>query len=127
MGLISRMVEYAASQRERDDLGGTIQFSKSGNSPLVFGDPIPCSMGADLMALMRAGTTDGFNLNETRKVTVRTCLLQGMARQPQSGDTVKLKGNLPNSPTVQLQISDEGGVQNCNGILTVISCYNPKA
>ena len=125
MGIISRMVEYAAVQRERDDLGGTIQFTKSGNSPLVFGDPIPCSMGADLMALMRDQKTAGFDLNETRKLTVRTALLQGLARQPQSGDTVKITGNLPNSPSVQLQISDEGGIQSLHGILTVLSLYNP--
>lgn len=118
-------MENAAKRREASDLGGTIQFSKSGNSPLVFGDPIPCSMGADLMALMRDQKTAGFDLKETRKLTVRTALLQSLARRPQSGDTVKITGNLPNSPSVQLQISDEGGVQNLHGMLTVLSLYNP--
>src|ERR1019366_7012696 len=88
MGLESTLVIYAAKQRERSDLGGMVTFQA--------GDPIPCAMGGDTTSLQRAATTDGFNLNETRRITVRTSMLAALPRQPQSGDTVILKGNLEN-------------------------------
>ena len=118
MGLESRMVILAAQYREMGDLGGTVAF--------VGSSAVPCAMGADTTALKRAGTTDGFMLDKTRKITVRTDLLKGMARQPQSADTVTLTMNLDKT-LVKMQISDINGVQSCNGILTVIELYSPPA
>lgn len=117
MGAIQNILEAAAKRREASDLGGVATF--------VTGDPIPCSMGADMTSLQRAVNTDGFQIEQTRKIVVRTSLLSALPRFPQSGDTVILKGNLENKPAT-LQISDTGGVESLNGILTVISVYNPE-
>ena len=117
MGAIKTMMEAAAKRREASDLGGTITFGGC--------QPMPCAMGADMAALHRVSGTDGFQLNETRKVVIRTSLIAGMARQPQSGDTVLLQGNLETEATT-LQISDDNGIESLNGILTVISTYNPN-
>lgn len=117
MGLESTLVIYAAKQRERSDLGGMVTFEA--------GDPIPCAMGGDTTSLQRAPTSDGFQLDQTRRITVRTSLLTALPRLPRSGDTAFLKGNLENKPAT-LQIADVNGVSAMNAILTVIEFYNPK-
>ena len=117
MGMAQRMMEAAAARRETDDLGGTITFPES--------DPLPCSMGVDTSGLQRAENSAGFQFNQTRKVIVRTAMLADIPRQPQSGDTVTVQGNLEAAP-VELVISPSNGIEQMNGILTAFNLYNPN-
>ncbi len=117
MSFILRMMENAAKQTERGELGGIVTFPTC--------QPMPCSIGADKSSLQRADNSAGFNLNQSRQIVVRTALLKDLARQPQSGDEVTVKGKLE-TDAVTLTIADISGVESCNGILTVCNLYNPN-
>ena len=117
MGIAQRMMESAAARRETDDLGGTITFPQC--------DPVPCSMGFDISGLQRADNSAGLQLNQTRRVIIRTALLADLPRQPQAGDTVTVQGNLESSPT-ELVISPGNGIEQFNAILTAFNLYNPN-
>ena len=118
MGMIQRQLEAAAARREMDDLGGMITFPDC--------EPLPCSMGVDVSGLQRADNSAGLQLNQSRRVIVRTSLLAGMDRQPQAGDIVSVQGNLESAPT-SLTISPGTGIEQLNGILTAFNLYNPNA
>lgn len=118
MGLIARQLETAARQRERSDLGGTLT--------LPDGAALPCAMGPDFSGLQRADNSAGFQMNQTRRVLVRTSLLAGLTRPPQAGDTVQIQGNLETDP-VTLVISPGTGIEQYNAILTALNLYNPNA
>ena len=118
MGMIQRMLEAAAYRREQSDLGGTITFPDC--------PPIPCSIGVDTSGIQRADSSAGFQLNQSRRVVVRTAMLASLPRTPQSGDLVEVKGNLEEFP-VELTISPSTGIEQMNAILTAFNLYNPNA
>ena len=118
MGIAQRMMESAAARRETDDLGGTITFPQC--------DPVPCSMGFDISGLQRAENSAGLQLNQPRRVIVRSHLLDDLPRQPQAGDTVTVRGNLESEDS-ELVISPGNGIEKFNAILTAFNLYNPNA
>jgi hypothetical protein len=118
MGLIQRQLESAALQRERSDLGGTITFPDC--------PPIPCAIGVDTSGIQRADNSAGYQLNQSRRVVVRTAMLASLPRTPQAGDLVEIKGNLEENP-VSLAISPSTGIEQMNAILTAFNLYNPNA
>ena len=111
-------MEVAAARREAGDLGGMITIQKTFT--------IPCSMGSDVIGLQPADSSAGVSMNQTRRVLIRTCLLSGLSRQPNSGDTVTVKGNLEDKG-IDLIIAPLNGVEKFNAILTAFNLYNPNA
>ena len=123
MGMAQRILETAAARREADDLGGSITLpTGDATTPTI---TLPCSMGFDTSGLQRADNSAGFQMNQTRRVIVRTALLADLPRQPQAGDTVTVHGNLESSPT-ELVISPGNGIEQFNAILTAFNLYNPN-
>ena len=118
MGLIQRQLEAAAAIRESSDLGGTLT--------LATGEEIPCSIGVDTSGMQRADNSAGVIIVQSRRILVRTSELAGVSRQPQSGDTVTVQGNLESSAT-SLVISPGNGIEQFNAILTAFNLYNPSA
>jgi len=118
MGFIQRNLEICAVRREQSDLGGILT--------LATGEQIPCAMGVDTSGLQRADNSAGFQLNQTRKVVVRTAMLSDIPRQPQAGDEVTVQGNLESNP-ITLVISPTNGIEQMNSILTGFNLYNPNA
>jgi hypothetical protein len=112
------MLEAAAAQREAGDLGGYIKFPDC--------DPVPCAMGFDVSGIARADDSAGIVLNQTRRVVVRTAMLENLPRSPQAGDIVEIKGNLEANP-IELTISPNTGIEQYNAILTAFNLYNPTA
>lgn len=124
MGMIQRILETAAARREADDLGGVITFPTGDAAfPTI---SLPCAMGMDTSGIARAENSAGFQMNQVRRVIVRSALLADLPRQPQSGDTVTVQGNLESSPT-EFQISPSNGIEQFNAILTAFNLYNPNA
>ena len=123
MGLIQRIFEIPAARREADDLGGFITLP-TGNAanPTV---KLPCAMGVDTSGLQRADNSAGFQMNQIRRVVIRTALLAQIPRMPAAGDNVIVQGNLESSPT-ELVISPSNGIEQMNGILTALNLYNPN-
>lgn len=118
MGLEQRMLEAAAARRERGDLGGYIRFPDC--------DPVPCAMGVDTSGIQRAENSAGFQVSQTRRVVVRSAMLEDLPRTPQAGDIVEIKGNLE-ADAVELSIMPGTGIERYNAILTAFNLYNPNA
>lgn len=117
VGIIQRNLEVAALRREQSDLGGILTLST--------GEEIPCAIGVDTSGLQRADNSAGFQVNQNRRVIVRSALLADIPRQPQSGDIVTVQGNLEEYP-VSLVISPTNGIEQMNAILTAFNLYNPN-
>lgn len=120
--MIARALEIAIIRREQSDLGGVVRFS---GQPDEVPD-IPCAMGMDASGIQRSDNSAGFQLNQTRRIVVRTALLAALLAAPAAGDTVRVKGNLEEDWT-ELVISPGNGIESMNAILTGFNLYNPTA
>ena len=103
-------MENAAVQREHGDLGGTFTF---GNVDY------PCSAGGDMTGLTMKADGGGFQSSVTKKIVIRSALFASLPRKPQGGDKCSLTFNLE-GVAFERTISPMNGVENYNGILTVI-------
>ncbi len=115
--MIQQIMEAGARMRESSALGGIVTFPD--------GTELPCSVGVEAGGIQRADNSAGFNVQQARRIIVRSSLLAGLADAPRSGDTLLVQGRLETEP-VALVIQPGTGIEAMNGILTAFNLYNPN-